>query len=258
MADNDSISRHSKTLAVITPTYNSSDYIQICVKSVDSQSVKPLEHIIIDGKSSDNTIKLIKTAQYRKILSEKDRGIYDAMNKGFSLSTADYIIVLNSDDYFNNDNVIKNILSELEKNNYPELLCGGIEYIKRVSNKKVRVYKSTGIDFSSFLTGIAPPHPGVVISRSLFQELGGFNLDFKIASDFDLLLRAFKKKTVRIIITDLITTKMRTGGASDQNFRAHIQGLKEKRASILNAGYSFSYTKFIEGYFLKLLQLGSR
>jgi glycosyltransferase involved in cell wall biosynthesis len=216
-------------ISIITTTYNSSAFIADCLKSVNNQTYNNIEHIIIDGASKDNTLEIIKNVPSRivKIVSEPDKGIYDAMNKGIKLATGDVIGILNSDDFFTSDNVIQSVVDTFHNNNI-DALYGDVHFVDPDDlNKCVRYYSSAVFKPTLFRFGFMPAHPSFYMKRECYEKFGLFALDYKIASDYDLLIRYLYKEKIKYkyLKKDFVT--MRTGGISTENFYSRVTLNKE-------------------------------
>jgi glycosyltransferase involved in cell wall biosynthesis len=216
-------------ITIITTTYNSSAFIADCLKSVNNQTYNNIEHIIIDGASKDNTLEIIKNVPSRivKIVSEPDKGIYDAMNKGIKLATGDVIGILNSDDFFTSDNVIQSVVDTFHNNNI-DALYGDVHFVDPDDlNKCVRYYSSAVFKPTLFRFGFMPAHPSFYMKRECYEKFGLFALDYKIASDYDLLIRYLYKEKIKYkyLKKDFVT--MRTGGISTENFYSRVTLNKE-------------------------------
>jgi len=206
--------------SIITVCYNSEKTIIDTLRSVDSQTYFDYEHIIIDGLSSDNTIKICKSIANinRKIISESDKGIFDAMNKGISLSKGEYIIFLNSDDKFFNNGV----LSYVNKNLNNECIIYGDILISK-GEKIHRKWISGHYTTNSFKLGWMPPHTGTFIKKKIILENKIFyNLNYNISADYDYLIRAFKvSKKIKYI--NSYVTNMQLGGNSNANLASSLK-----------------------------------
>ena len=177
--------------SIITVSLNSEKTIEKTILSVINQNYYNIEYIIIDGCSNDNTINIINS--YKRdidvIIIEKDDSLYDAINKGIKIATGDIIGILNSDDHFNNNNVISIISNEFINNLSIDAVIGGVSFFN--NGLKKRVFKSLGFKNSFFKFGMMPPHPSFYAKRSLFTKYGLYSTKYKISADFDLLLRFF-------------------------------------------------------------------
>jgi glycosyltransferase involved in cell wall biosynthesis len=229
-------------VSIITATYNSEFAISDCVQSINKQSYSDIEHIIIDGKSFDNTLDIIRGQPNRvtKIISETDRGIYDAMNKGILTSNGEIVGILNSDDVYFNDNVITEIVNLFEKNPQLDIVYGNIVYVdKRDLNKIVRVWNSKSYYDLFFENGNVPPHPSVFVRKIVYQKMGLFNLDLHLASDYEFLLRIFKSLSFNSYFLPKTIVKMRLGGATNKNLFNIIKGNYEIYLSWKLNNYDF-------------------
>jgi glycosyltransferase involved in cell wall biosynthesis len=210
-------------ISLITVTYNSATTIASCIASVNAQTYPNIEHIIIDGASKDNTLEIINSIPNRvsKIISEPDTGIYDAMNKGIQLATGDVIGVLNSDDFFTADNVLEKIV-EVFKNNEINAVYGDICFVKPENLKKVvRYYSAKWFNPSLFRFGFMPPHPSFYARRECFEKFGFYKTDYKIAADYELLIRFLKVNKLKTHYLNFCMVTMRTGGDSTRSLKSN-------------------------------------
>lgn len=216
-------------ISIITATFNSSAHIADCVKSVNDQNYHDIEHIIVDGASKDNTLDIVNGIPNRveKIISEPDKGIYDAMNKGIQAATGYIIGILNSDDFFTSDDVIQTVVDSF-KNNDIDALYGDVHFVSPDNlSKSVRYYSSSVFKPSLFRFGFMPAHPSFYMKKECYDKYGLYALDYKIASDYDLLIRYLYKEKIKYkyIKKDFVT--MRTGGVSTENFNSRVTLNKE-------------------------------
>ncbi|MEP7165494.1 MAG: glycosyltransferase family 2 protein [Ferruginibacter sp.] len=214
-------------VSIITVTYNSGKYLEDCIKSVIKQSHHNIEHIIIDGKSTDNTLDIIKKykSHIAKNISETDRGIYDAINKGMAMATGDIIGNLNSDDILVDDDVIESIVKAFEENNV-ETVYGDLEYVSASdTNKIMRIWKGKSYKRSRFRYGWMPAHPTFYIKRSLVENYGFYQNHYYTAADYEFMARYLYKNKVSSFYLPKLIVKMRMGGQSNKNmhhrFRAN-------------------------------------
>jgi glycosyltransferase len=208
-------------VSIITVCFNSSATILNTIRSVNSQSYKNIEHIFIDGNSTDSTRKIILSQSLRatQLISENDDGIYDAMNKGIKSANGQIIAILNSDDFYSDHNVIKNVVEEIKKKS-SDCLYGDLVYIsqKRLS-KVVRFWLAGEFSKEKIKFGWMPPHPTLFIRKKLYIELGLFNTNYKISADYDFILRLINKGNIKISYLPKVLVKMRLGGQSNASFR---------------------------------------
>lgn len=216
-------------ISIITAAYNSSAHIADCVKSINDQTYHDIEHIIVDGASSDNTLEIVNGIPNRvvKIISEPDKGIYDAMNKGILAATGDVVGILNSDDFFTSDDVIQTVVDSF-KNNDIDALYGDVHFVSPDNlSKSVRYYSSSVFKPLLFRFGFMPAHPSFYMKKECYDKYGLYALDYKIASDYDLLIRYLYKEKIKYkyIKKDFVT--MRTGGVSTENLNSRVTLNKE-------------------------------
>lgn len=213
----------SPLVSVITLSFNSQDFIASTVKSVLGQSVSNLEYLIIDGGSTDSTLDIVRSFKDPriKIISEKDDGISDAMNKGIRAAAGKWIGIIHSDDEYVGE-AIQDSIQKMEETGLP-WSYGQLEYTDRVGNTLYCSGRETAPeDMKNFM---AIPHPSVFVSKSLYNEIGSFRNDFKIAMDYDLCLRLLQKSKPAYV--NRVIAKMRLGGASSKNLQAELRGARE-------------------------------
>lgn len=215
-------------ISIITITYNSSNTIQFTLDSVRQQTYTNIEHIIIDGASSDNTLEIVKMFPHvAKIVSEKDKGVYDAMNKGIRHSTGDIIGILNSDDLYQDANVIQAVMSYFEDITV-DVVYANLSYFKtETPNKIERVWVSKPYYEDFFEDGEAPPHPTLFVRKKVYDTIGCYYPDFKIASDYEFMLRVLKQNKYKALHIDQTIVKMRLGGESTKGLHNLILNNKE-------------------------------
>ena len=237
-------------ISIITATYNSSKTIQRTLESVKNQNYSNIEHIIIDGLSSDNTISIVNQyVHISKILIEKDNGIYDAINKGIKLATGDIIGILNSDDIFFDEFVIEKIANTFLDN--PKILSviAPIVFFDFMNDKVKRKYSISSWNTTFFKFGSMPPHPSFFCYRRLFEEYGYYNTAFSISGDFDLMLRFLLVNNLSYKKLTFYTNKMSLGGVSTKNLKSNLLLNKEILISCktnkIKTNYLLIYSKYI-------------
>lgn len=216
-------------ISIITATYNSEKTIIDTIKSLDSQTYDNIEYIIIDGKSKDNTLGLIRNNSKRvsKIISEPDSGIYDALNKGIMHSTGDIVGFLHSDDIFSYPDAISDLVNKLSSDN-SDAIYADLDYISKEDDDKIiRHWRSGSYKKENIMRGWMPPHPTFFMKRNLYIEYGLFDLQFKISADYDSLLRYIWKNNISLSYLSKVTTKMRVGGESNRSIKNIINKTKE-------------------------------
>jgi len=245
-------------ISLITATYNSSSTIAGCITSVNNQTYPNIEHIIIDGASKDYTIDIIKSISNRvtKIVSEPDKGIYDAMNKGIRLVTGDIVGILNSDDFFTSDDVIEKIVSAFQSNPV-DGVYGDICFVKPTALSMVVRYYSAALFKPAMLRfGFMPPHPSFYVRSEWYKKLDLYKTDYKIAADYELLIRYLSVNKLKTRYLNFCVVTMRTGGESTRNLKSNwilnreiVRGCRENgiytNMMILSLKYFFKVIGFL-------------
>lgn len=248
-------------ITIITATYNSSSTITRCIASVNAQTYQDIEHIIVDGSSTDNTMEIIQKTPNRitQIISEPDRGIYDALNKGIQLATGEIIGFLHSDDGFQSNKTLENIVrafSSLHEQNYPDAIYGDLVFIDQKDNNKiVRYWKSKPFEPNFLRQGWMPPHPTLFMRRKVYEKHGTFNINLKCAADYDYILRVFQDHSLHILYLPEVITKMWMGGISTTGFKSLINKKKEDYWALKNNHISHPLWVLILKNILKIPQL---
>ena len=242
-------------ISIITVTYNSEQTIRTTLDSVAKQTWHEIEHIIIDGSSSDRTLEIIKEFPHVSlVISEKDEGIYDAMNKGIRKSSGDVIGFLNSDDWFYSDSIIAEIHNGFHLN--VDAVYGDLVFVKNeLDTVPKRIWISEPYKNEAFLSGWVPPHPTFYAKKSVYLQYGLFKSELMFAADFDIMCRFLEKESIVTKYLPGYKVKMRLGGATTKNITNIIKGnieiFKSLRANGLNPGLSFIIRKIL----LKMKQL---
>ncbi|WP_314138465.1 glycosyltransferase family 2 protein [Buttiauxella noackiae] len=225
-------------VSIITATYNSAATLADTLVSLDLQSYADIEYIIIDGASKDSTIELINNTSRRvtTIISEPDKGIYDALNKGIQVATGDIIGFLHSDDIFAYPGVITDVVSRF-KESQCDAVYGDLEYVSKDDvTKVVRRWKSGEFSRFKMQLGWMPPHPSFYMKRELYLHWGFFNLDYKISADYDSLIRYLWTHNAKLNYLPKVLTKMRVGGMSNRSLSNIVKKSKEDIRAMRNNG----------------------
>ncbi len=214
-------------ISIITATYNSGAHIEDCLRSVAQQTHVDIEHIIIDGASTDNTLEIVrKFPHVSVIVSEKDGGIYDAMNKGIGLAKGDVIGILNSDDLFADTAVLNRVVEACGEPSV-DACYGDLLYVDREDiHKAVRFWQAGDFFPKKLRRGWIPPHPTFFVKKEQYAKWGKFNTDFRIAADYELILR-FLTRGLRAVYIPHTLVRMREGGYSAKNMLQRWKGWKE-------------------------------
>jgi len=243
-------------ISIITVAYNSSATISDTIKSVLDQTYFDIEYIIVDGNSKDNTMSIVK--DYEPIfngrmhwISEPDKGLYVAMNKGIKMATGDFVGILNSDDTFNSNTVVEEIV-DFHKQNNIEASVGNIIQHKE-SGKIVRLYSSKSWNPEKLKIGFMPPHPSIFFKRELFKKYGNYVLGFKIGADYELITRFFLKNKIIWKYSGITTTSMLVGGLSSSGAQSYKLITKEIQKALTMNGIPFSPFKIKMRFVLKII-----
>ena len=229
-------------VSIITVCFNSEYTIETTLQSVLDQDYGNIEYIIVDGKSIDKTISIIEKYKLRiaKIISEKDEGIYFAINKGINHATGDVIGILHADDFYADEKIISRVVQEfIEKRT--DSVYGDLQYVSKHDPLKiVRSWKSGPYNSKRFLKGWMPPHPTFFVKKKCYTQFGLFNTLFSISADYELMLRFLYKQKITTSYIPEILVKMRVGGKSNVTFKNRIKANQEDhlawRVNELNPG----------------------
>jgi glycosyltransferase involved in cell wall biosynthesis len=240
-------------ISIITVCYNSSATIEKTILSVASQTYANIEYIIIDGNSNDKTLKIIKKHDHKisKWISEADRGLYDAMNKGIQLASGDIIGILNSDDTFHSTTVIAEMVA-FHTVNIIDASVGNIVQLKE-DGKIVRLYSSKNWKPEKLKIGFMPPHPSIFFKRELFTKYGDYSLEFKIGADYELITRFFLNNKICWKYSDITTTAMLIGGLSSSGYFSYNLITKEIQKALAMNDVVFSFWKIRLRFFWKII-----
>lgn len=213
-------------ISLITVSYNAAETIQKCIDSVRMQSYAHIEHIIIDGNSSDKTLDIINANMdgISVFKSEADLGIYDAMNKGIRMATGSVVGMLNADDYLANEHVLKDI-AQLFKSTDTDIVYADLDYLNK-KGEVVRKWRSGKFSSSRFNFGWMPPHPTFYARKECFDKFGLYQLNYGTAADYELMLRFMYRKPVKVTYLNKVTVNMVAGGVSNSTFKNRFKAWK--------------------------------
>jgi glycosyltransferase len=239
-------------ISIVTTVLNGRDTLEQAIRSISSQIYKNIEHIIIDGGSTDGTLEVISRHKERiaKFISEPDNGIYDALNKGIRLASGDVIGLLHGDDFYAHDRVLESVVNAFERQNV-DSCYGDLLYVnKNDTDKVIRYWKASEYHPGKFKSGWMPPHPTFFVKREIYEKYGSFKTDFRIAADYELMLRFLEKHRISTYYIPEVLIKMRVGGASNKSLKnmwiKNSEDYKPWKVNNLDGGF---YTIFLKNVF---------
>ncbi|MEN9947417.1 MAG: hypothetical protein RL106_240 [Bacteroidota bacterium] len=217
-------------VSIITICYNSASTLEATIRSVMHQDYPNIEYIIIDGASQDGTMDIIEKykSKIAVLVSEKDKGIYDAMNKGLERATGDLIGILNSDDTYAYPSVISDIVRQIGDS---DSIYADLQYVDGTTGKVVRNWKSGSFHRDNFLMGWMPPHPTFFVRKEIYQRQGHFLIDQGSAADYEIMLRFLFKHNISAAYWPKVIIQMKTGGASNVTWKQRIKANQQDRLS---------------------------
>jgi len=247
-------------ISIITVAYNSSRTIADTIESVLSQTYHDIEYIIVDGNSKDNTMDIVKSYEPKfngrmHWISEPDKGLYDAMNKGVKMASGEIVGIINSDDFYHKNNIIYQVATTFDDKNVRAVI-GDVRFVKDENlDKTVRYYSSKNFTPSRFRFGFMPAHPTFFTYKSNFEKYGYYKTDYKIAADYELLIRFLYKNKLLFKYLPLDFMKMRIGGVSTSSFKSNIISNREIVRACRENGVYTNFPLLMLKYFLKVWEL---
>ncbi len=247
-------------ISIITVCYNAEKTIEDTIKSVLDQNYDDVEYIIIDGASTDKTVDIITKYKDKLsyFISEPDKGIYDAMNKGILMATGDIVGVLNSDDFYADSNVLSTIANVFKEKKVDSVFADLVYIRPENLNKIVRYYSSRRFYPEKFVYGWMPAHPTFFVRRVIYEKYGLFKTDYKIAADYELLVRFLYRHRISYYYLNKVLIKMRTGGVSTKNLKSNWILNKEIVRACSENGIKTNLVKISFKYFKKIFELIGR
>ncbi|MFM2195141.1 MAG: hypothetical protein RL092_741 [Bacteroidota bacterium] len=216
-------------ISIITVTFNSAKTVRDTLKSIENQDYNNIEILLIDGMSTDSTVAIASEFNHLnlRIISEQDKGLYDAMNKGISLATGDVVGILNSDDFYTDSSIVSAVMHCFNDTSV-DAVYGDLNYVSAENTEKItRRWKSGDYDSKRFLNGWMPPHPTFFLRKKYYHDFGNFDLEFKRSADYELMLRMLYKHQLKAKYIPSVFVHMRTGGASNSSLKARIEANQE-------------------------------
>ena len=248
-------------ISVITVCFNSAETIADTLKSIVNQTHEDIEQIVVDGGSNDSTLALVRDQALPGVIviSEPDKGICDAMNKGIAVATGDVIGFINSDDFYPSPGVLAVVVSAFESSG-ADCCYGDLCYVQQEDvSKIVRFWRSSPFASGKFSRGWCPPHPTFFVRREVYTRLGGFDLSFNIAADFELMMRYLERAHITSRYIPQVLVKMRLGGTTNRSLINIFKQNVEIRRALSSIGRRSSLVGFLSNkLFIRLIQFVSR
>ena len=244
-------------ITIITVSYNSALHIEDAINSVSNQDYSNIEHIVIDGGSSDGTKEILERHSDKLTywISEPDQGIYDAMNKGILQATGDVVGILNSDDFYYDNHVLSKIAKAFVSNEIDAVFGDLIFVDPNNLNRTVRTYSSKNWHPDRFAKGYMPAHPTFFVMRNFYEKHGLFETDYKIAADYEMLIRLLYVHKLKYEYIPMKMVKMRKGGVSSNGIKSNITLNNEIIRACRKHGIKTSAVKIYPKYFKKVFEL---
>lgn len=243
-------------ISIITVCYNSAATIEDTIHSISKQTYPNIEYIVVDGLSKDNTVSIIQKNEgvISKWISEKDKGIYDAMNKGIAMATGDVIGILNADDVYANNDVLSDVMNAFEDESILGVY-GDLKYVQQNDiSKVIRFWKSGTYRPGKFLEGWMPPHPTFYVRKKVYDDFGVFRTDMPSASDYEFMLRVIHVNGIKLAYIPKVFVLMREGGLSNRSLKHRLNANRDdRRAWAVNGVQPRFYTLWMKPL-SKLLQ----
>lgn len=246
-------------ISVITVAYNAAETIGRTIDSVLSQEYAAIEHIVVDGDSTDGTADIVaKRAPGARLLVEADRGLYDAMNKGISMATGDVVAILNADDYYCHPDVLGRVAAAFDCDG-TDAVFGDIGFFRPETPGRIfRRYKSGAFKPSGIKFGLMPAHPGMFLRRRVYERFGSYDISYRIAADFEFVARMFARGGIRYAHLDEVLVLMQAGGASTRSLRSSLTIYRECLRACRANGIASSHFHMLAKYPAKLPQYFGR
>ena len=244
-------------ISVITVTYNSAKTLRRTLESVKAQDHPDIEHIVVDGASTDGTVELVKEFGIKNWISEQDEGMYDAINKGIKMATGEVIGILNSDDCYSEETILSQVADAFSDDEL-EAIYGDIRFVQKHKGKTQRYYSAKHFHPGKFAWGYMPPHPSFYARKATYEKLGGYQTDYTIAADYELLIRFLFTNRIKTRYLPLLMVDMLPGGLSNQSWKSRWLLNKEIVRACHENGIQTNMLKLSLKYFKKVFEYVNR
>lgn len=248
-------------ISLITATYNSAETLCDTLQSVLNQTFKDVDYIIIDGNSKDNTIDIVKEFEPKfegrlRWICEKDKGIYDAMNKGVKMAQGEVVGILNSDDFFASDDVLEKVNAAFTENPIIDGVYADVRYVDwNDTGKTVRMFSGKDFKREKICWGQMPPHPSFYVKRECYDKFGLYSLDYPICADYDMFVKMIWIGNIKTLYINDIFVNMRSGGTSSNGLKVHRKIMRERMRCIREHNLPSNFFKQVSRYFGKIISL---
>ena len=248
-------------ISLITATYNSAETLRDTIQSVLNQTFKDVDYIIVDGNSKDGTLDIVKEFEplfegRLRWVSEPDKGIYDAMNKGIRMAQGDVVGILNSDDFNASDKVIETVNDAIIGNPALEGVYADVRYVKwNETSKTVRIFSGKDFERKKLCWGKMPPHPSFYVKRECYDKFGLYSLNYPICSNYDMFVKMIWEGNINTLYINDVFVNMRSGGTSSSGLKVHRKIMKERMRCVHEHNMPSNFFKQSWRYFDRILSL---
>lgn len=248
-------------ISLITATYNSAETVRDTLQSVLNQTFKDIDYIIIDGNSKDNTMDIVKEFEPKfegrlRWVSEKDKGIYDAMNKGVRMAQGDIVGILNSDDFFASNDVLEKVNTAFTENPAIDGVYADVRYVDWYdTSKTVRMFSGKDFTREKLNWGKMPPHPSFYVKRECYDKFGLYSLDYPICADYDMFVKMIWLGNINTLYINEVFVNMRSGGTSSNGIKVHRKIMRERMRCVREHNMPSNFFKQTSRYFEKIFSL---
>ncbi len=248
-------------ISLITVTYNSAETLCDTLQSVLNQTFKDIDYIIVDGASKDSTMDIVKEFEPKfegrlRWLSEPDRGIYDAMNKGVMMAQGEIVGILNSDDFFASNDILEKVNAAFKENPDVDGVYADVRYVGwNDTGKTVRMFSGKDFKREKLCWGKMPPHPSFYVKRECYDKFGLYSLDYPICADYDMFVKMIWMGNINTLYINDVFVNMRNGGTSSNGIKVHRKIMRERMRCVREHNMPSNFFKQTSRYFGKIFSL---
>lgn len=248
-------------ISLVTATYNSAETLRDTMQSVLNQTFKDVDYIIVDGGSKDGTLDIVKEFEPKfegrlRWVSERDKGIYDAMNKGVKMAQGEVVGILNSDDFFASNHVLSKVHDAFEKNPAIDGVYADVRYVDwHDTSKTVRMFSGRDFKREKLCWGKMPPHPSFYVKRQCYDKFGLYSLNYPICADYDMFVKMIWEGNINTLYINEVFVNMRSGGTSSSGIKVHRKIMRERMRCVREHNMPSNFLKQTSRYFEKIFSL---